>query len=534
MITPTQEASIQPHTESSTEAIDTDEGLRTTARLIEEAQHLSQVTMEPTNTTIEEPIITTTEGSEVVISDILSTRDPRELTLPETGEKGPTPLEMRAGLPAGSFSPFDFEREFQTRPGVKPEDADKSWQSHYTLRESSMLTVSPDQEVGPPQTEAPSPITPTRCMEIIRTPGLTRDQGSTEKKAYAENIVTLDARLLQDIISGRWTRQQLYEPTPSWYPDNFHGITIPWESRSGEYEAPFRNQGSVLTYGYQSRLLPIGPPSDVKSTNIPPSMVGSSASVVDTAIPQKKVDFSISPYEEETIRGFSQRDTPITDLSVTRIENRASTVPRSTTAVVSTVDSSPQKETLGYDGRKQTHDLTTLEVRDMDITTLEHDVYHGIYPDFQLPLPNRPRISDLFVGNTQLISNTNSPMSILCIPSLKKMYGTIQYAIDRTTGQLYMVGDIDVTPINLFGGITDEDLKEKTTESTWLPPKTPQAMSTPITEIPGGTSSAPMSQDSVPLPTPKLPITHQQERTSTSSSTHSNPPTIAPLFNIKS
>ena len=126
-IRPTQEASIQPHTESSTEAMDTDEGQRTTARLIEEARCLSQVTMELTYTTIEEPIITMTEGSEAVISDILATRDPRELTLPETGEKGPTPLEMRTGLLAGSFSPFDFEREFWMRHGVKPEDADKSW-----------------------------------------------------------------------------------------------------------------------------------------------------------------------------------------------------------------------------------------------------------------------------------------------------------------------------------------------------------------------------------------------------------------------
>ena len=41
-------------------------------------------------------------------------------TLSETGERGPTPLEMTAGLPAGSFIPFDFEREFQTRHGVKP------------------------------------------------------------------------------------------------------------------------------------------------------------------------------------------------------------------------------------------------------------------------------------------------------------------------------------------------------------------------------------------------------------------------------
>ena len=64
--------------------------------------------MEPTYTAIEEPI-TTTEGSEAVISDILATQDPRALTLSETGERGPAPLEMRAGLPAGSFSPFDFE-----------------------------------------------------------------------------------------------------------------------------------------------------------------------------------------------------------------------------------------------------------------------------------------------------------------------------------------------------------------------------------------------------------------------------------------
>ena len=65
--------------------------------------------MEPAYTTIEEPIMTMTEGSEAVISDILATRDPRELTLPETSEKGPAPLEMRAGLLVGSFSSFDFE-----------------------------------------------------------------------------------------------------------------------------------------------------------------------------------------------------------------------------------------------------------------------------------------------------------------------------------------------------------------------------------------------------------------------------------------
>ena len=75
-------------------------------------------------------------------------------------------------------------------------------------------------------------------------------------------------------------------------------------------------------------------------------------------------------------------------------------------------------------------------------------------------------------------------MSILRIPSLKKMYGTTDFAIDRSTGQLYEIGDVDVTPINLFGGIPDEDLHEQATESMRSLLKTPQAMSTPITDIP--------------------------------------------------
>ena len=120
----------------------------------------------------------------------------------------------------------------------------------------------------------------------------------------------------------------------------------------------------------------------------------------------------------------------------------------------------------------------------MDITAPERDIYHGIYPDFQLPLPNRPCISDLFVGNTQLVSDTNSPMSVLHIPNLKKMYGTSEYTIDRNTGQLYTIGDIDVTPISVYGGKFDNEVNGQVPESTLVPPKMPQATSTPITEVP--------------------------------------------------
>ena len=229
-VRPTKKMLAQPHTESSTEAMDTNKGQRTTARLVEEAHCLSVVTMEPTYTTIEEPITTMTEGSEAVISNILATQDPRELTLSEIGERGPIPLEMRAGLPAGSFSPFDFDKEFQTRHGVRPEDTDKSWHNHHLLRGSSIMTMSPDQEIGPAKTEVPSLTSSTRGMEIHRTPGVTRDQEYAERGTYTENIFALDTRLLQDIISGRWTRQQLYGPISNWYQDSFYNITQPWES----------------------------------------------------------------------------------------------------------------------------------------------------------------------------------------------------------------------------------------------------------------------------------------------------------------
>ena len=125
------ETSAQPHMESSTEAMDTDEGQRTTARLLEKAGHLSTAAMEPSYATIDESMSATLQGSEATISDILATQDPRLVNKSEVGERGPTLVEMKAGLPAGSFSPFDFEKEFQVRHGMSPEDADTPWLGHH-------------------------------------------------------------------------------------------------------------------------------------------------------------------------------------------------------------------------------------------------------------------------------------------------------------------------------------------------------------------------------------------------------------------
>ena len=90
-------------TKSSTEVMDTDEGQRTSARLLEEAQRLLQEAH--TYTTIEEQ----QKRSDAVISDIFSTQDPRELTTSTLEEHRPVPTQMSAGLPEGSFSPFDFD-----------------------------------------------------------------------------------------------------------------------------------------------------------------------------------------------------------------------------------------------------------------------------------------------------------------------------------------------------------------------------------------------------------------------------------------
>ena len=189
-------------------------------------------------------------------------------------------------------------------------------------------------------------------------------------------------------------------------------------------------------------------------------------------------------------------------------------------------------ETIRADGGELMYDTTTLKVQDMDITASERDIYHGVYPDFQLPLPYRLHISDLFLENTRLVSDTNSPMSILCIPNLKKIYGTSEYVIDRNTGQLYTVGDIDVTPINVYGGIPNDEVNGQVPESTLMLPKTPQATSTPITEAPRSIEEAGIPRSRTPLLTPKMATIKQEEESWTSSSTLSDPSGLAPILNL--
>ena len=125
---------------------------------------------------------------------------------------------------------------------------------------------------------------------------------------------------------------------------------------------------------------------EVTSTAGPPSTIGPSASEVGTTIPTKKVDFNVTHDTGETSSTSSQSDVLRRDTSTVRLGDNSIEDPEGMPAE----NASQQRETLPIDERRQTHNITSLEIRDMDITTPDHDIYHGIYPDFQLPLPDRP------------------------------------------------------------------------------------------------------------------------------------------------
>ena len=122
----------------------------------------------------------------------------------------------------------------------------------------------------------------------------------------------------------------------------------------------------------------------VTSTAEPPSTVRPSASENGTTIPAKRVDFRITHETGETSSTSSQSEVQRKDVSTTRLEDK----PIGNLDSMTAEDASQQKETLCTDERRQSCNAMSLEIRDMDITTPDHDIYYRIYPDFQLPLPD--------------------------------------------------------------------------------------------------------------------------------------------------
>ena len=112
-------------------------------------------------------------------------------------------------------------------------------------------------------------------------------------------------------------------------------------------------------------------------------------------------------------------------------ETRTPSTPLITTVTQSGSVIPTQMPSVMPDGGGPMMGATTRQEESMDITTSGNDIYYGEYLDFVLPLPGQPCISDVFVGNSNLCSDSYSPMSILNISCLRKMYNTKDFAIDR-------------------------------------------------------------------------------------------------------
>ena len=102
-----------------------------------------------------------------------------------------------------------------------------------------------------------------------------------------------------------------------------------------------------------------------------PSTVGPSASENGATTPAKKADFSITCDTEETSSTSSQLDVPRKDISTTWLEDKPIEDLEGRTSECA----SQQRQTFHTDERRQIPNVTSLEIRDMDITTSDHDVY---------------------------------------------------------------------------------------------------------------------------------------------------------------
>ena len=224
-------------------------------------------------------------------------------------------------------------------------------------------------------------------------------------------------------------------------------------------------------------------------------------------------------YEEDTPR----RNHPHIETRPTcNQETRTPSTPLITTVTQSGSVIPTQMPNVMPDGGGPMMGATTHLEESMDIITSGNDIYYGEYPDFVLPLPGQPHISDVFVGNSNLHSDVGSPVSILKISCLKKMYNTKDFAIDRNNGRLYTIIGTSVTPIDLYGALPEDSQNNMpilmTTPNQLMLP-TPQATSTPVTETDIGIPTNSVHRKSIPIPTPvRIPTPTSKVPSSSSSS----------------
>ena len=159
--------------------------------------------------------------------------------------------------------------------------------------------------------------------------------------------------------------------------------------------------------------------------------MGPSASVAGEPLRERRPTFPIQHYEDahmtprstgaKSLRTIEPRrvhyedDTPrhshpqIETRSTYNQETRTPSTSSITTVTQSGSVSPIQTPNVMPDGGGSMMGATTHQEKSMDITTSGNDIYYGEYPDFVLPLPGQPRISDIFMGNSNLRSDAGSP-----------------------------------------------------------------------------------------------------------------------------
>ena len=352
----------------------------------------------------------------------------------------------------------------------------------------------------------------------------------------------------------------MYEGAHDWYRDSFYNIPRPWEERRQEgYETPMGGRESESTYGFHTRPLTPLPPIpflDVSSLISTPSTVEPSVSAVGEPLQERRPTFPVQQYEDDhmTPKGTGVKSSRIIEPrrvhyeddtprhSHPQIETRSTynqvTKTPSTSSVTTVAQSDSviplQSPNVMSDGGGPIMGATTHQEKSMDITTSGNDIYYGEYPNFVLPLPGQPRISDVFVGNSNLHSDAGSPMSILKISCLKKMYNTKDFAIDRNNGRLYTIIGTSVTPIDLYGVLPEDsqnNMPVLTTTPSQLMIPIPQATSTLVTETNMGTSDNSIPRNSILIPTPARIPTSTSKMPSSSSSSLSDGTMEGPEYN---
>ena len=383
-----------------------------------------------------------------------------------------------------SFEPFDFTQEFREWHGIAPEQAPTPWSSN--SRQTEYRVPLEYSQIQRPLRPGSRNSTSSDRMEEIKTPGVAQGELVRQRDAWemVQQVVAIDPMVLQDLLVDMW---QL-GPCAGYY-----------GPQQGQYYSTIGPYAS--RHGYGPPTLP-----QIGEQIIDPSVGRSDhPKLRSTSRELEEAESKKRQRHEEAMREFSSphhwlsnrtlpTDIPPITLSPTipSTEITASEVRTSEsmgTTIPKTIESSMKEITLvatatSNNGTRQ--DSTNYEVQTMEFTaTLEKDWYEGAYPDFRLPILGISQISDQFLANTDLISDANSPITIIQVPVLEKTFGATIYVIDRANKQFYLVEGTKLMALNLYSFLDEQDWPDTPNIPTMapIPSQGPQSTLTPITRV---------------------------------------------------